>query len=244
MSYPSRAEDLVNTAMTYIYQLWADTRYSLEDQPEAMNDTQGWQERESLGTPYCHCDKMKYIYVCVCVCVWELLNIHQAIYVNKHNDTHLGISEVMSSVIGDYLVFLNICNEYHSNECFSVWQKTQLITHLNILKSVVLTMQGPFSYKQRERERERERESFLLDSNCFFPLSSSSSLLSTQFLLLLCPLIFNYFFELQKNARNCFREILEATPHETIAVRPLTSYLKNHASKTCRTQLYKQGWIN
>ena len=37
---------------------------------------------------------------------------------------------------------------------------------------------------------------------------------------------------------------LKATPHETTAVWPLTSYLENHPSKTnktCRTLLEKQG---
>ena len=49
--------------------------------------------------------------------------------------------------------------------------------------------------------------------------------------------------ELQKNATSYFEQILEATPHETKAVRPLTSHLKNRSSKMkkiCRTLLEKQ----
>ena len=33
-------------------------------------------------------------------------------------------------------------------------------------------------------------------------------------------------WELNKNARYCFEQILEATPHKTAAVWPLTSHLK------------------
>ena len=34
-------------ARTYIQRLWADTRCSLEDQPEAIDDRDGWRERVS-----------------------------------------------------------------------------------------------------------------------------------------------------------------------------------------------------
>ena len=49
---------------------------------------------------------------------------------------------------------------------------------------------------------------------------------------------------MHKNATSYFAQILEATPHETTAVRPLASYLKNYPSKTnktCGTLLKKQG---
>ena len=51
-------------------------------------------------------------------------------------------------------------------------------------------------------------------------------------------------WKLHKNATNYIEQILEAIIHETTAVRPLTSYLKNHLSmisKTCGTLLQKQG---
>ena len=53
------------------------------------------------------------------------------------------------------------------------------------------------------------------------------------------------------NATSYFERILEAISQETIAVRTLTSHLKNHSSKTnktCRTLLEKQGrtrlWVS
>ena len=45
-----------------------------------------------------------------------------------------------------------------------------------------------------------------------------------------------------KNATGYAEQILEATPHETAAVQPLTSYLWNHPNKKCETLLKKQGW--
>ena len=51
--------------------------------------------------------------------------------------------------------------------------------------------------------------------------------------------------KLHKNVISYIKQILEATlPTERIAVRPLTSHLKNHPSRTnkiCRTLLEKQG---
>ena len=50
-------------------------------------------------------------------------------------------------------------------------------------------------------------------------------------------------WELYKNATSYFEQILEVTPHKTIAAQPLTSHLKNHPSKTnktCGTLLEKQ----
>ena len=38
-------------------------------------------------------------------------------------------------------------------------------------------------------------------------------------------------WELHKNATSYFEKILEATPHETTAVRPLTFHLKNYPNK-------------
>ena len=39
-------------------------------------------------------------------------------------------------------------------------------------------------------------------------------------------------WELHKNVMCCFEQILEATPHKTLAIRPLTSHLTNYPSKT------------
>ena len=39
------------------------------------------------------------------------------------------------------------------------------------------------------------------------------------------------------NAARCFEQILEAAPHKTVAVPPLTFQLKNHPSKTIKTFL-------
>ena len=39
-------------------------------------------------------------------------------------------------------------------------------------------------------------------------------------------------WEPHKNTPSYLKQILEATPHKTTAVRPLTSYRKNHPSKT------------
>ena len=53
-------------------------------------------------------------------------------------------------------------------------------------------------------------------------------------------------WELHKNAMSEIEQILEAIPHET-AVRPHTSHLKDHPSKTKKTYetlLEKQGWIH
>ena len=50
-------------------------------------------------------------------------------------------------------------------------------------------------------------------------------------------------WEQYKNATKCFEQILWATPSIMAAVGPLTSYPKNHPSKTnktCRTLLEKQ----
>ena len=50
-------------------------------------------------------------------------------------------------------------------------------------------------------------------------------------------------WELHKNAVNYMKQILEAKPHKTTLVRPLTSSLKNHPSKaneTCETLQEKQ----
>ena len=41
--------------------------------------------------------------------------------------------------------------------------------------------------------------------------------------------------ELHKNAACCLEQILEATPHKTAAIRPSTSHLTNHPSKTNKT---------
>ena len=38
--------------------------------------------------------------------------------------------------------------------------------------------------------------------------------------------------DLHENAMSYFEQILEATPHKTAAVQPLTSHLKNHTGKT------------
>ena len=51
-------------------------------------------------------------------------------------------------------------------------------------------------------------------------------------------------WELHKNAISYFEQILETIPHETTAVWPLTSHLKNHprkTNKTCGTLMEKQG---
>ena len=51
-------------------------------------------------------------------------------------------------------------------------------------------------------------------------------------------------WELHKNAVSYLEQILEATPHETTAVLPLTSHLKNYSNKTnktCGILLEKQG---
>ena len=39
-------------ARIYLHQLYADTGYSLENLPGAMDDWDGWRERESQGNPY------------------------------------------------------------------------------------------------------------------------------------------------------------------------------------------------
>ena len=49
-------------------------------------------------------------------------------------------------------------------------------------------------------------------------------------------------WEQHKNTKSYREQILEATPHETTAVWPLTSHLRNHPSKmnkTCGAQLEK-----
>ena len=48
------------------------------------------------------------------------------------------------------------------------------------------------------------------------------------------PLV-NKKWELYKNAMCCFEHILEATPHKTATVQPLTAYLTNHPSKRNKT---------
>ena len=51
-------------------------------------------------------------------------------------------------------------------------------------------------------------------------------------------------WELDKNATNYFEQILEAIPHETTSVRPLTCNPQNQPSKTNKkswTLLEKQG---
>ena len=51
-------------------------------------------------------------------------------------------------------------------------------------------------------------------------------------------------WELHKNTTSYLEQILGATYHETAAVRPLASHLKNHPSKTnkiCGTQLEEEG---
>ena len=51
-------------------------------------------------------------------------------------------------------------------------------------------------------------------------------------------------WELRKNATIYIEEILEATPHETTALRSLNSDLENHPNKMikiCGTLLEKQG---
>ena len=42
-------------------------------------------------------------------------------------------------------------------------------------------------------------------------------------------------WKLYKNVSYCFEQIMEATLHKTAAVRPLTSYLTTHSSKTNKT---------
>ena len=43
-------------------------------------------------------------------------------------------------------------------------------------------------------------------------------------------------WELRKNATSYFERIPKATPHITTSIRPLTSHLKNHPSKTNQTR--------
>ena len=50
-------------------------------------------------------------------------------------------------------------------------------------------------------------------------------------------------WELYRNAACCFEQILEATPHKTAAVRPLTSHLANHPSKMKKTYWAHQCWL-
>ena len=42
-------------------------------------------------------------------------------------------------------------------------------------------------------------------------------------------------WELNKEAACCFEQILEAAPHKTAAVRPLTSHLTKHSNNTSKT---------
>ena len=42
-------------------------------------------------------------------------------------------------------------------------------------------------------------------------------------------------YELHKDVAGCFEQILEAAPYKTAAIRPLTSYLTNHATKISTT---------
>ena len=54
-------------------------------------------------------------------------------------------------------------------------------------------------------------------------------------------------WELHQNSTSYIEQILETTQHKTIAIRPLTSHLKNYPSKTnktCRTLLKKQRWAH
>ena len=44
----------------------------------------------------------------------------------------------------------------------------------------------------------------------------------------------NAHMELHKNATCCFEQILEAAPHKTPALRPVTSLLTNHTNKTSK----------
>ena len=46
-------------------------------------------------------------------------------------------------------------------------------------------------------------------------------------------------WELHKNAVFCFEQILETVPDKIAAVRPFTSYLKNHPNKTSWALLEK-----
>ena len=48
-------------------------------------------------------------------------------------------------------------------------------------------------------------------------------------------------WELRKNVTSYFEQILEAIPHDAIAVQPLTSNIKDHPSKMNKTLLEKQG---
>ena len=53
-----------------------------------------------------------------------------------------------------------------------------------------------------------------------------------------------FLWQLHKNAISYIKQILEARPHESRAVRQFTSRLENHPSqtnKTCGTMLKKQG---
>ena len=54
-------------------------------------------------------------------------------------------------------------------------------------------------------------------------------------------------WELHKNVTSYIEQLLEATPHETTAVWPITPHLKIHPSKikkTCGTGLEKQERIH
>ena len=54
-------------------------------------------------------------------------------------------------------------------------------------------------------------------------------------------------WELHKNAIGYLEQIQKATPYETTAVQPLTSYHKKHLSKTnktCEMLFEKRGWMH
>ena len=48
-------------------------------------------------------------------------------------------------------------------------------------------------------------------------------------------------WELHKNAASYLEQIPEATPHETTAVQPHTTYFKSYPSNMNKTLLEKQG---
>ena len=112
MSYPARAEGLVNS--TYIQQLCTNTGCSLEDLLEAMDNREGWQERvreiHAGGTTWGWWDEdvwwpLHYFQIGFCIiflwCTyrqglggmkWVKYNIGEQVYVSSRRE---GVSQLL-----------------------------------------------------------------------------------------------------------------------------------------------------
>ena len=51
-----RCTSVDQPAKSYLHQLFVDTRCSLEELPEVMNDKDEWQGKDGQETPSCQCE--------------------------------------------------------------------------------------------------------------------------------------------------------------------------------------------